>query len=101
MVTGSGRVLDRHARDELGLRMNRVEKSLLALAGAFARRRGYQLSIGALDPAYQEIIHTVRPYTMTSPERIMATCQAVEYVCRYGVPGDFVECGVWRGGSTM
>jgi hypothetical protein len=26
---------------------------------------------------------------------------AVEYVIRRGIPGDFVECGVWLGGSAM
>jgi hypothetical protein len=26
---------------------------------------------------------------------------AVEYVIRRGIPGDFVECGVWMGGSAM
>jgi O-methyltransferase len=40
-------------------------------------------------------------YTMTSPERMYALWQAVLQVVRDGVPGDFVECGVWRGGSSM
>jgi hypothetical protein len=38
---------------------------------------------------------------MTSPERIAALCDAVRYVVQRGLPGDFVECGVWRGGSMM
>jgi len=40
-------------------------------------------------------------YTMTSPERMYALWQAVLKVVRDGIPGDFVECGVWRGGSSM
>lgn len=36
---------------------------------------------------------------MTSPERILALCNAVEHLSRNGIDGDFVECGVWRGGS--
>ena len=47
------------------------------------------------------IIERVLPYTLTSPERIAAVVQAVRYVEARGVPGDFVECGVWRGGSSM
>lgn len=47
------------------------------------------------------IIDRVRPYTMTSVERINALCEAVRYVSSARVPGAFVECGVWRGGSTM
>lgn len=38
---------------------------------------------------------------MTSPERIEALCGAVEYVSTNQIPGDVVECGVWRGGSMM
>ena len=48
-----------------------------------------------------EIIAFVQPYTMTSPERIAATCQAVVHVERWGIEGDIVECGVWQGGSMM
>lgn len=40
-------------------------------------------------------------YTLTSPECIYSLCRAVEYVVRGGIPGAFVECGVWKGGSAM
>jgi O-methyltransferase len=43
----------------------------------------------------------VKPYTMTTPERIAALCNAVKYLVENNIEGDFVECGVWRGGSTM
>src|ERR1039457_193740 len=43
----------------------------------------------------------VREYTMTSPERVVALVAAVRYISRSRVPGAFVECGVWRGGSMM
>jgi hypothetical protein len=38
---------------------------------------------------------------MTSRERIYALIQAVRYVVQHNIPGDIVECGVWRGGSMM
>lgn len=47
------------------------------------------------------IIRAVQPYTMTSTERIQALIQAVRYLVRHDIPGDFVECGVWKGGSVM
>jgi O-methyltransferase len=53
------------------------------------------------DEAAASLIQRVRPYTMTSPERLYALVQAVRYISRAGVPGDVVECGVWRGGSMM
>lgn len=49
----------------------------------------------------KETILTVRPYTMTSIERIISLTRAVEYVIKNKIEGDFVECGVWRGGSAM
>jgi hypothetical protein len=48
-----------------------------------------------------QLLQQVQPYTMTSPERILAMRAAVELVCRSHVSGDIVECGVWRGGSMM
>ena len=38
---------------------------------------------------------------MTSAERIAALVETVRYVVANGIEGDFVECGVWRGGSSM
>ena len=46
-------------------------------------------------------IAAVRPFTMTSSERIWSLLQAVNYIVDQPVEGDFVECGVWRGGSVM
>jgi hypothetical protein len=49
----------------------------------------------------RQIIDRARPFTMTSYERLAALCLAVEYVVDNAIPGDFVECGVWKGGSSM
>ncbi len=38
---------------------------------------------------------------MTSPERLYALMEAVRYIVASEIPGSFVECGVWKGGSTM
>ncbi len=48
-----------------------------------------------------EIIKLVQPYTMTSPKRIVALIDSVRYIVENRLQGDLVECGVWRGGSTM
>lgn len=48
-----------------------------------------------------EICREVQPFTMTSSERIYALCKSVEYVLHNHIPGDIVECGVWKGGSMM
>jgi O-methyltransferase len=54
-----------------------------------------------LPPAFAGLVHRCRPFTMTSVERLWALHEAVRYVVANGLEGDFVECGVWRGGSTM
>lgn len=38
---------------------------------------------------------------MTSVDRQLALIQSVRHVVRNRIPGCFVECGVWRGGSAM
>jgi hypothetical protein len=48
-----------------------------------------------------DIIHAVQPYTMTSPERMFALIQSIRYIVQNDIPGTFIECGVWRGGSMM
>ena len=53
------------------------------------------------DPAFWAIFHRCQSATMTSVERIYALYKAVEYLSAAQIPGDFVECGVWRGGSMM
>jgi hypothetical protein len=54
-----------------------------------------------IDSADRAVISEVRPFTMTSPERIAALCEATRYVEKAELPGAIVECGVWRGGSMM
>ena len=51
--------------------------------------------------ADRAFIRSLRPYTMTSPERLWSLLGAVRHVIAEGVAGDFAECGVWRGGSIM
>lgn len=53
------------------------------------------------DKATVETYSRVKEYTMTTPERIASLCNAVNYLVKNNIQGDFVECGVWRGGSTM
>lgn len=54
-----------------------------------------------MDEAFWPIYDRVHEYTMTSVERLYDLYKSVEYVVRAGIPGDIIECGVWRGGSMM
>jgi len=53
------------------------------------------------DPVFTQHFLAARPYTMTSKETMFALYKATEYIAKRNLPGDFVECGVWRGGSAL
>lgn len=75
--------------------------------GAALERRGYELRKkddarhADLEPEFLELHRRCADFTMTSVERMYALYKATEHVVRAGVPGDVVECGVWKGGSSM
>jgi hypothetical protein len=52
-----------------------------------------------LEPEFLALYEQCREYTMTSWERLYALYWSVRYIVENGIPGDLVECGVWRGGS--
>ena len=47
------------------------------------------------------LFEEIEPYTATSIERVTALAASVNYVIDNDLKGDFVECGVWKGGSCM
>lgn len=53
-----------------------------------------------MDIADRDRIRLVRPYTMTSWDKLTSLTLAVRYVVRSQIEGDFMECGVWKGGSV-
>ncbi len=76
------------------------------LIRAAARACGYELvrsgpSEQVTEETDREILTRVGPFTMTSEQRQLALIDAVRYIVRRGIPGSIVECGVWRGGSSM
>jgi O-methyltransferase len=55
----------------------------------------------AMSPEDERIVRRALPDTMTGPHRLQALVDAVRYCVSRDIPGDFVECGVWRGGSVV
>ena len=49
----------------------------------------------------KELFEIISEYTMTSHERIFALMKSINFVKHNNVDGDFVECGVWRGGNLI
>lgn len=82
--------------------MKRVITNLLRKTGCIPREVASREEFPSdLDAAEIRIIRTVRSYTMTSNERVVALIRAVRHIVKNAIPGDIVECGVWRGGSMM
>lgn len=67
-------------------------------------RRAIQDAIGSqsrLEPEFFEVWDKIAPFTMTGIMRAHGLWSACNYIVKAKIPGDFVECGVWRGGSAM
>jgi len=81
------KLVDRAAR-RFGLQVSRISSNGNNLPAEVAREE-------------RLLIDRVQPYTMTSPERLWSLIDGVRFVIEENLVGDFVECGVWRGGSVM
>lgn len=75
-------------------------------------RRGNQTpkpeAAQAVDKAYPDLppvevayLREFDAFTMTSIERRYALLQSIQYILKHGLPGAWVECGVWKGGNAM
>lgn len=76
------------------------------LKNLFASKKPESTNNAPAYPADFEALHKtvyskVKPFTMTSAERIYGLIEAVKYITRYQIEGAIVECGVWKGGSMM
>jgi O-methyltransferase len=72
---------------------------LTGLTAWTARKFGW--SDPGVEEEFVSLYEKCREFTGTSWERLYALYKAVKYVVESRVPGDLVECGVWRGGSVM
>ena len=48
-----------------------------------------------------EILKTISKYSMTPKIRIFNLIQSLKHVKQKNIDGDFVECGVWKGGNII
>lgn len=83
--------------------LRRAARTALEASGYSVEHRAAReaAALADLSAADRTIAERVAPYTLTGPERRASLLQAVEHLHRHRVPGDVVECGVWRGGSMM
>lgn len=85
--------------------MKKVVNGILGLAGLELRRKKkHQIQFPVeLNEDVRCLIEDVLQsgLTMTWYERLFSTALACKYVVDNSIPGDFVECGVWRGGNAI
>ena len=68
-----------------------------------ANRFGYRITRvydRSLSPELLDAIREADPHTTTGSDAMTALYEAVQYTVRAGIPGSFVECGVWKGGAA-
>lgn len=75
------------------VRLSRLQEQFLADIGV-----GPQTNF---DPGFAEVYEKSRDYTLTPARAMYAIYEAACQVTRDEIPGAFVECGVWKGGSSM
>jgi O-methyltransferase len=87
--------------------MKQAVKRLVAATGYEIRRRQPPLAPPqaaappSFDLHFDGLWNQCAPFTMTGVSRGRALYEAVRHLIRNKVQGDFIECGVWRGGSAM
>lgn len=79
-----------------------VKKAVNAFGYDLVRKTPYRWP-GELDEFDLDLVRYIqkKEFTMVSLERLINTIKACKYVCENNIPGDFVECGVWRGGNGI
>jgi O-methyltransferase len=49
----------------------------------------------------KELLNLCSNYSMTGHDRMHSLIKSIEYIKQNNVDGDFVECGVWKGGNLI
>jgi hypothetical protein len=81
--------------------LKRVQEKLNSAETRQSRADRREALVHRYDAATAEIFDRVKPRTMTSVPKLFGLVEATRYVVQHDVPGDIVECGVWRGGSMQ
>lgn len=106
-----GRALINDLHPEAGFRIVTLVRELLAAQGRpddwatveaeIARVFGQRSELDRFEPSNWYFNVGGDPFTMVSPAALANVRDAAQTVLREGVPGDFVETGVWRGGLCI
>lgn len=77
------------------------KKLIREIVNSLAYKTDHFADMNIIDGEFGDIYAKCVKYTVTSKISLYSLYKAVEYIVKKKVPGDFVECGVWKGGSAM
>lgn len=87
-----------------------IGKFIFRFSRTILAKFGYNISLGSTTLEYPELnkkeVEFIKKIfddslTMTSFDSLVTLALACKYLVRNGIEGDFVEAGVWRGGSSI
>ena len=81
--------------------MKRIIKYILKIFGLKINKIKKDVYPVDINNNFIEEYKMIEAYTATSIERVYALKSAITYIIKNKIKGDFVECGVWKGGSCM
>lgn len=82
---------------------------MIQIINRLANRLGYHINVHKInfpydiknDRSFMGLYDQTKAFSMTSIERMFGLYQSLCYLVENKIPGDYVECGVWKGGSAM
>jgi len=87
--------------------MKRIVKTLNSVSKKFGYRLtkiedfNFKENFPEASKFEKNLLYTCSKYSMTGFDRMFSLIKAVEFVTNNSVKGDFVECGVWKGGNLI
>lgn len=81
--------------------MNILKNILKNIGYVLIKKDDPNITFNDISKNNKNIYSELSKYTMTSQLRVDALIESVDYVINNNIEGSIVECGVWRGGSTM
>ena len=81
--------------------IKKIIKKIFKIAGYTINRISTNKYPYDIDNKHIKLYEEIEYATYTNIERIDALLKAVNYLEKNNIEGDFVECGVWKGGSCM
>ena len=81
--------------------LKKIIKKILMKVGYEIRKINFEKYPYDIDKEHIKLFEEIEYATATSLERVDALLNAINYLEQNNIKGDFVECGVWKGGSCM